>query len=65
MPKKIRELKAMLKKAGFQLRPGKGNHSVWTHALLPGQKITISGNDGDDAKKYLEKDVTAAIKDLE
>jgi predicted RNA binding protein YcfA (HicA-like mRNA interferase family) len=65
MPKKIRELKAMLKKAGFRWRPAKGNHSVWTHALLPGRRITVSGNDGDDAKKYLEKDVETAIKDLE
>jgi predicted RNA binding protein YcfA (HicA-like mRNA interferase family) len=65
MPKKIRELKAMLKKAGFRWRPAKGNHTVWTHHNWPGRKITISGNDGNDAKKYLEKDVFDAIREVE
>jgi hypothetical protein len=27
VPKKIRELKAMLRKAGFSSRPGKGSHT--------------------------------------
>ncbi|WP_322743355.1 type II toxin-antitoxin system HicA family toxin [Sphaerospermopsis aphanizomenoides] len=31
MPNKIRELKKMLKKAGFIERPGKGSHTNWTH----------------------------------
>ena len=65
MPKKIRELKAMLKKAGFQYRPGKGDHNIWTHALIPGRKVTLAGNDGDDARKYMEKDVQAAIREVE
>ncbi|MFN6513960.1 MAG: type II toxin-antitoxin system HicA family toxin [Nostoc sp. CreGUA01] len=30
MPKKIRELKAMLLKAGFTYRSGKGSHTVWS-----------------------------------
>lgn len=46
----------MLRKAGFVSRPGKGSHTVWTHALLIGT-ITISGADGDDARPYQEKDV--------
>jgi predicted RNA binding protein YcfA (HicA-like mRNA interferase family) len=33
MPKKIRELKAMLRKAGFRWRPGKGSHTIWEHPL--------------------------------
>ena len=65
MPKKIRELKAMLKKAGFQWRPGKGDHTVWTHHKRPGKKVTLAGNDGDDAKKYLEKEVHQAIREAE
>jgi predicted RNA binding protein YcfA (HicA-like mRNA interferase family) len=65
MPKKIRELKAMLKKAGFSWRPGKGNHSVWQHPKAPQRRVTISGNDGDDAKKYMEKDVKDAIREVE
>ena len=65
MPRKIRELKAMLKKAGFQYRPGKGDHTIWTHVKLRGKKITLAGNDGADAKKYLEKDVKSAISEVE
>lgn len=49
MPKKIRDLKTMLRKAGFEMRSGKGSHTVWSHARLD-ESITISGNDGHDAK---------------
>ncbi len=65
MPKKIRNLKSMLRKAGFSWRPGKGSHTVWTHVRLPGTRVTISGNDGDDAKPYQEKQVREAIKGAE
>ena len=61
MQKKVREIKAMLKKAGFVSRPGKGSHTVWEHPKLA-DKVTVAGNDGDDAKKYLEKLVKAAIQ---
>ena len=64
MPKKIRELKQMLKKAGFSQRTGKGSHSNWFHPLYPG-RITISGKDGADAKDYQENEVFQAIKKVE
>ena len=64
MPKKIRELKAMLLKAGFNYRSGKGSHTVWSHPLLP-YSLTLSGKDGEDAYRYQEKDVKNALKDLE
>jgi predicted RNA binding protein YcfA (HicA-like mRNA interferase family) len=51
MPKKIRELKQMLRQAGFSELPGKGSHTNWVHPLYAG-KITISGKDGVDAKRY-------------
>ena len=53
MPKKIRELKAMLRKAGFSSRPGKGSHTVWEHPALI-DSYTMSGADGDDAQRYQE-----------
>lgn len=65
MAKKIRELKAMLRKAGFTMRPGKGSHTNWTHSKLRGRKVTLAGNDGDDAPRYLEKLVTAAVREAE
>ncbi|MEA5478120.1 type II toxin-antitoxin system HicA family toxin [Pseudanabaena galeata UHCC 0370] len=49
MPKKIRELKSMLLKAGFTSESAKGSHSKWTHPKLL-RKIIISGKDGNDAK---------------
>ncbi len=49
MPKKIRELKGMLRRAGFVMRAGKGSHTVWSHDKLK-ESITLSGHDGDDAK---------------
>jgi predicted RNA binding protein YcfA (HicA-like mRNA interferase family) len=63
MAKKVRELKAMLQRAGFSYRPGKGSHSVWSHPKLPGKNVTVAGNDGDDAPPYLEKQVKRAIRD--
>ncbi|WP_157776294.1 type II toxin-antitoxin system HicA family toxin [Gloeomargarita lithophora] len=51
MPKKIRELKQLLRKAGFEELPGKGSHTNWIHPLYPG-KITVFGKDGADAKSY-------------
>lgn len=64
MPKKIRELKSMLQRAGFVMRGGKGSHTVWSHAKLE-ESITLSGHDGDDAKPYQEKDVRQIIRKVE
>ncbi len=64
MPQKIRELKKQLRQAGFSWRPGKGSHTVWIHPALPKDELTLSGNDGDDAKKYQELDVKNILKKL-
>jgi predicted RNA binding protein YcfA (HicA-like mRNA interferase family) len=64
MPKKIRELKAILIKAGFVYRPAKGSHTFWTHPLIPDEPVTIAGKDGDDAPRYLEKQVNRVLKQL-
>ncbi|MFN6572261.1 type II toxin-antitoxin system HicA family toxin [Dendronalium sp. ChiSLP03b] len=63
MPKKIRELKAMLLKAGFTYRSGKGSHTVWSHPLLV-YGLTLSGKDGADADFYQEKVVRNALIEL-
>lgn len=64
MPRKVRQLKGDLGRAGFSWRPGKGSHTVWGHPLLPGLEVTISGNDGDDAKRYQEREVREALEAL-
>ncbi len=60
MPRKIRELIRDLKKAGFIDRGGKGSHRNFKHP--GGAKITISGNPGDDARRYQERDLEKALK---
>ena len=67
MPKKIRELKAMVAKVGYVLQPGrgKGSHSYWKHPLLSEEPLTIPGKDGDDAPLYLERNIQRVIKKLE
>jgi predicted RNA binding protein YcfA (HicA-like mRNA interferase family) len=63
MPRKIRELRADLRKAGYrQVKGGgKGSHTKWRHPLVPGS-VTVAGNDGDDAKRYQEDDVREALR---
>ncbi|MBW4623510.1 MAG: type II toxin-antitoxin system HicA family toxin [Cyanosarcina radialis HA8281-LM2] len=63
MPKKIRELKKLLLKAGFTYKPAKGSHSKWLHPKLS-KGIIIAGKDGSDAKPYLEKQVNDALEAL-
>jgi len=60
MPRKIRELIADLERNGFVNRGGKGSHRNFTHPRVA-RPVTISGEAGDDAKKYQEKAVKAAI----
>ena len=60
MPRKIRELIGDLEKNGFVNRGGKGGHRNFTHPRVA-RPVTISGDAGDDAKKYQEKAVKAAI----
>ena len=61
MPRKIRQLVADLEQAGFVLAPGgKGSHRKFRHPKLPGSMI-LSGQSGEDAHHYQEKQVRNAI----
>src|SRR2546425_710859 len=64
MPKKIRQLKRMLRKAGFVSRPGKGSHTVWTHPRLPKRPVTLSGTDVDDARCCQPSLTTRAMREI-
>lgn len=62
MPRKIRELLADLERAGFVLvSGGKGSHRKLRHPRLAGSVI-LSGQAGDDAQHYQEKQVRHAIR---
>ena len=67
MPKRIREIKQIARQAGFILQKGrgKGSHTYWIHPKIPSIPLTISGKDGDDAPRYLEKELIQALKALE
>lgn len=60
MPRKIRELIRDLERAEFRDRGGKGSHRNFEHPK--GIRITLSGNAGDDARHYQERDVRKAIE---
>lgn len=53
-----------LKKAGFIDRGGKGSHRNFVHPKVL-KPVTVSGNDGDDARNYQEKAVRMAIEESE
>jgi len=60
MPRKIRQLKADLRKAGAYQVAQEGSHTKWKHPLVEVSTLILSGHDGDDAKPYQEK----AVRDL-
>lgn len=64
MPPKVRELIEQLEKAGFQNRGGEGSHRNFVHPL-GGRPVTISGKVGDDAKRYQERAVAKALREIE
>jgi predicted RNA binding protein YcfA (HicA-like mRNA interferase family) len=66
MPKKIRELKQMLRRAGWAqiAGGGKGSHTKWAHGKVS-RRVIVSGNDGDDAKRWQERDVENAVREAE
>ena len=67
MPRKLRQLKADLRRAGAFQVSQEGSHAKWKHALVPGSMLILSGNDGDDAKPYQERalrDVLRAIAEV-
>lgn len=63
MPRKIRQLIADLKKAGFQDRGGKGSHRNFIHPDCS-YPVVISGNPGHDALPYQEKTVKLALREV-
>ena len=63
MPPKVATLVRELERAGFVSRGGKGSHRNYRHPK--GQRVTISGNLGDDAKPYQEREVRRKIEEAQ
>ncbi|MGD9602170.1 MAG: hypothetical protein AB7V59_10195 [Gammaproteobacteria bacterium] len=64
MPPKIRESIADLERADSKDRGGTGSHGNYVHPSLS-NRVTISGELGDDAKRYQVRAVQKALADLE
>ncbi len=62
MPPKVRDLIAELERAGFADRGGKGSHRNFVHPRVK-RPVTISGQPGDDAKRYQLRAVKLAIEE--
>jgi len=59
MPRKLRELRADLRRAGFVIAHTEGSHETWRHPS--GQRVVLAGRDGADAQRYQERQARAAI----
>jgi predicted RNA binding protein YcfA (HicA-like mRNA interferase family) len=63
VPRKIRQLVADLERAGFVVvEGGKGSHRKFRHPGLSGS-VLLSGQSGDDAKPYQERQIRNAIRE--
>lgn len=62
MPRKIRQLKADLKKAEAYQITQEGSHTKWKHPLVSSLSVVLSGHDGDDAKPYQERAVREMLQ---
>ena len=61
MPKKVRELRADMRRAGWSITRQRGSHETWYHPLIT-VPVVLAGKDGDDADGYQEREVRAAIR---
>jgi predicted RNA binding protein YcfA (HicA-like mRNA interferase family) len=62
VPPKIREIIADLERAGFVNRGGNGSHRNFVHPRVA-RPVTISGNPGDEVKRYQVRTVQLAIEE--
>ncbi len=65
VPRKIRQLVADLERAGFtRVHGGKGSHRKFVHPKFRGF-VLISGQAGDDAQHYQEKQLRNALRQVQ
>jgi len=62
MPRKLRELRAALKRAGCSVDRQAGSHQIWEHTLVPDFNVNLAGQDGADAKDYQEKQTREMLR---
>lgn len=62
--RKLKVLRAELRKFGFYTKTVESSHEKWFHQLLPDVRVILVGKDSDDADYYQEKDVREALRKL-
>lgn len=64
MPKKIRQLISLLRRAGFRKETQEGSHRKFEKETEDGKtiRVGVSGKEGDDAHHYQEAAVKEAIR---
>ena len=65
MPRKIRQLRSDLQRAGFYLDHQTGSHQIWKHSLISGVSVNLVGKDSADAKLYQEREIQEALRKLQ
>lgn len=65
MPRKLRELRQDLRKAGFFIGRQHGSHQTWLHSDVEHVKVTLAGKDSADAKPYQEREVREGIASVD
>jgi hypothetical protein len=63
MPRKKRDIRRDYLAAGFRERQGKGDHTVYTHPLVP-KHYAVDGKDGGDALPYDERNLRQARQEV-
>jgi hypothetical protein len=61
MPRKLRQLRADLRRTDFDVDRTVGSHETWEYRYDSSIRVTLAGPDGADAKPYQEKQVREAI----
>jgi len=61
MPRKVRQVRADLRKNGFRKIRQAGSHETWAHPLVPTITVTLAGPDGADVKSYQETELQQAL----
>ena len=60
MPRKVRVLRADLRREGFTKSRQTGGHETWIYPDAPGVAVYLAGHDSADAKDYQKKRFTTA-----
>jgi len=66
MPRKVRELRANLRRASsLEVRGrGKGSHSFWRHRDYPDLRTTLSGQVSQNVRDYQESQIAVVIAEV-